>query len=432
MNMKLPKGVEIHKGRVRISFSLDGKRHREIIRDMPVNEKTIDYARSVRELVLDEINRGVFDYQRRFPDSTWVVRIALPEQRSSFDHLPTCQPIATAPQESKPGTMTVTEGVLLWLGIMKGETAPTTYTNYRCKAGHVMRHFGDTPIDKVTIQDLKLFRIRLVKPENGKKGLSPKTANDVLTVLRGVWADAKANGLVSNNHMNDISNHRVKYQSTADPFTREEIDLIHQTDPERIREARLVVFNCWTGLSRSELLGLAREDIDLNENLIYIRRAFVEGEFRIPKEEHRERSVELIKPGAALLKQIIADTAHCQQQLIEVTQRDNLSSKPEKVTLLFRDWTTEKPWDTDDLDTWFAAHLREAGVRHRGINQCRHTYASQSLSSHVPLEWLAKQLGHSDTTMIKKHYGKLIPADTKRMASQVSEQMGFGEGCSGL
>lgn len=65
-------------------------------------------------------------------------------------------------------------------------------------------------------------------------------------------------------------------------------------------------------------------------------------------------------------------------------------------------------------------------------NQCRHTFASQALSSHVTLEWLAKQLGHADTTMIKKHYAKLIPDDTKRMASQVSTQMGFGEDWDGV
>ncbi len=48
------------------------------------------------------------------------------------------------------------------------------------------------------------------------------------------------------------------------------------------------------------------------------------------------------------------------------------------------------------------------------------------------MEWLAKQLGHADTTMIKKHYGKFIPKDAKRMAPRVSEQMGFGEDYSGL
>jgi hypothetical protein len=35
---------------------------------------------------------------------------------------------------------------------------------------------------------------------------------------------------------------------------------------------------------------------------------------------------------------------------------------------------------------------------------------------------------HSRTTMIKKHYGKLIPSNAKQMTSHVSEPMGFGKG----
>ncbi len=102
------------------------------------------------------------------------------------------------------------------------------------------------------------------------------------------------------------------------------------------------------------------------------------------------------------------------------------------ATLLFRDGATGKPWRSDDLDKWFTEHLAKAKVRHRGINQCRHTFASQALSCHVNMEWLARQLGHADTTMIKKHYGKFIPKDAKRMAGHVSEQMGFEEGYSVL
>lgn len=68
----------------------------------------------------------------------------------------------------------------------------------------MIRYFGDTPINQVTIQDLRLFRNHLVKPEDGSKGLSPKTVNDVLTVVRGVWADAKSNDLISSDHMKNI------------------------------------------------------------------------------------------------------------------------------------------------------------------------------------------------------------------------------------
>lgn len=433
MKFVMPKGVEIHSGKVRISFTLNGKREREVFKDMPVNQKTIDYAGKMRALVVEEIEQGIFDYERRFPESTKLSsRVNAATSTPATPTPPLTPPPMASTGAQTPKTLTVADGVREWLRVMKGQTAKTTYINYRCKAGHVTRHFGETPINQVTIQDLKLFRNHLVKPETGEKGLSAKTVNDILIILRGVWTDAKANQLIPHNHMLEISNHKPNSKSKADPFTRDEIKQILLADAGRMPEARMVVFNCWTGLSRSELLGLAREDIDLANNLIHVRRAHVEGEFRVPKEELRERSVELIAPAARLMRQILKDTARCQAQQIEVTQRDNLTSEQETVTLLFRDSSTGKPWKSDDLDKWFTEHLVKANIRHRGINQCRHTFASQALSSHVNMEWLARQLGHADTTMIKKHYGKFIPKDAKRMASRVSEQMGFEEGYSGL
>ncbi|MES6203442.1 hypothetical protein U6N28_12535, partial [Cutibacterium acnes] len=57
-------------------------------------------------------------------------------------------------------------------------------------------------------------------------------------------------------------------------------------------------------------------------------------------------------------------------------------------------------------------HLEEVGVRYRGPNNCRHTYASQMLSTGVvPLDWIADQMGHTSTAMIWRHYGKWINKD---------------------
>jgi integrase len=98
-----------------------------------------------------------------------------------------------------------------------------------------------------------------------------------------------------------------------------------------------------------------------------------------------------------------------------------------KVRFLFRSSTSGLLWSGKTLSNWFTAHLKKAEVRHRGANQCRHTFASQMLSSYVPVEWVARQLGHADTTMVRKHYGRWIPKDTKSMAGIVSKMLGFRE-----
>jgi integrase len=40
----------------------------------------------------------------------------------------------------------------------------------------------------------------------------------------------------------------------------------------------------------------------------------------------------------------------------------------------------------------------------------RHTWASHAVMNGVPLIVVAKNLGHSDTRMVEKHYGHLAPS----------------------
>ncbi|WP_260441066.1 tyrosine-type recombinase/integrase [Pseudomonas putida] len=187
----------------------------------------------------------------------------------------------------------------------------------------------------------------------------------------------------------------------------------------------MIVFNCWAGLSLSELIAAGVEDVDLVAGTLTIRRALVAGEFKVPKERSRIRTVELIAPALELLNMIVAEAKDAESTHITVVQRDNITKKHERVRFLFRSSTSGLLWNGKTVSNWFTAHLEKANIRHRGANQARHTFASQALSSYVPIEWVARQLGHSDTTMVRKHYGRWITNDTKSMADIVSKMMGF-------
>jgi integrase len=57
-----------------------------------------------------------------------------------------------------------------------------------------------------------------------------------------------------------------------------------------------------------------------------------------------------------------------------------------------------------------------------GFHTLRHTWASLSVMSGMPLLVVARNLGHVDTKMVEKHYGHLSPsyvADTVRKHAPV-------------
>lgn len=115
-----------------------------------------------------------------------------------------------------------------------------------------------------------------------------------------------------------------------------------------------------------------------------------------------------------------------------VKQRDNITSKQESIRLVFLNGKSNEPWNDNSVRRWFTSILKRSKLRHRGPNQSRHTFASQLFPNYVPLEWVGRQLGHSDTTMIKNHYGKWIPKDSQRMADRITEMVGSYEDLSGL
>lgn len=401
----LPTGVDINGNHLRIAFMYEGARRREPLRNVAmINKAAIAYADNKRRMILAEIKENRFDYAAHFPDSAWLkARQELPNE---------------------PAKRTVDEGISQWLEVAKVKKAHSTFINYKSKSEHVRRKFTGRTIASIPKSELELFQAELLT-----NGLKPKTVNRKRRFHnhKGGMGDAFSDEIIKLNSLERIENIQSDSDSEfADPFTRSEIERIATADPERLADSRMIVFNCWAGLSRSELIAAAVEDVDLVAGTLTVRRALVTVEFKVPKERPRIRTIELITPALELMRVIMDQAKSTEPVHIAVVQRDNITKKQERVRFLFRSSTSGLLWSGKTLSNWFTAHLERAGIRHRGANQGRHTFASQALSSYVPIEWVARQLGHSDTTMVKKHYGRWISKDTKNMAEIVSNMMGFG------
>jgi site-specific recombinase XerD len=73
----------------------------------------------------------------------------------------------------------------------------------------------------------------------------------------------------------------------------------------------------------------------------------------------------------------------------------------------------------DDGSPWGTAHQhrpikeasRGAGIEpETNFNVLCHTWASHAVMGGMPLMVVAKNMGHSDTRMVEKHYGHLAPS----------------------
>lgn len=92
--------------------------------------------------------------------------------------------------------------------------------------------------------------------------------------MRGVWADAFGDGIIKANPLDRIKNiERDHDQDTADPFSREELEKLSRASVKRQSDINMILFDCWAGLSVSELIALGVDDIDLENGVAWVRRA---------------------------------------------------------------------------------------------------------------------------------------------------------------
>lgn len=371
-------GVEVRGNHVRVYFRYEGELCREPFLGNATPENIAQAERLVG-MINYEIKAGTFNYARHFPNSP------------------------------KMKTNTLGHYIDLWLDIKRNELAPSGFRSYKSKTEtHIRPVWGDMQADQIDHLDLQAWVQKVLMPK-----LHNKTVREVISHLRQIFTIYRTRNKTAHDPTEGIII-RLPDADEADPFNRKEIDLILADDPEHQQELNLAQFMIWAGPRVSEAIALAWEDIDLKAGTVKFRRSQVRSHYKVTKTRRATREVRLIKPALEALEAQRRFTEHLPAVEVDVTDRDNKTVKRQKVHFAFHKTTTGAAWTSSDvlLKTWWRDHLATRGVRYRGPNTCRHTYASQMLSTGVvPLDWIADQMGHTSTAMIWRHYGTWINED---------------------
>lgn len=184
----------------------------------------------------------------------------------------------------------------------------------------------------------------------------------------------------------------------------------------------------WSGPRVSEAIALAWEGVDLIAGTVEIRRARVAGQYKVTKTRRSTRKVNLLASALHALQAQARFTQNLPAKVIEVVDRDNRTVREQRVRLVFHNTATGEPYRSSDVlrHGWWVTHLQKAGVRQRGPNTCRHTLASQMLSSGIATpEWIADQMEHTSTAMIFKHYAKWICEDGPDVVGRLNQTLGL-------
>ena len=302
------------------------------------------------------------------------------------------------------------------LSIKLMDFAESTATIYRRKTKQLQRWIGKYVITEITATFMEQ------KICSWRKKYSPKTVNAYLDPLRATFNRAVRDGIIKCSPLEGVKTCKWVPKS-HDAFSKAEIERLTSEQAKYPIEVAMINIGTHTGLRASELLALSVESIDIMARRIKIDLSLVDGKYKIPKTTESERHVDI--PDCVLkdIEFLVENASKRKPKTIEFTLSDNRTRA--KLTRHFIAFCVKENrlYRSVDYfrDKFFKPYCESVSVRYRGPSQFRHTFTSQLLTGGVAIEWIAIQLGHTSTAMIRKHYGKWLENEAVNIKQQVNQ-----------
>ena len=360
------RGVEFHEGTG--------------LRDTPQNREKVTRR---AEVISEEIRAGTFEYLQWFRDGN---------QAHLFRPAPPAPVIVPQTIAQWRETVCLPRKVPPLVRISLADTYRKHLRN------HILPVFGRRCFSDVTVGALEDFRALRITRDGPGKGLSPKTARDIIDgTLRALYRDARKEGLATGDPFVDLVwPRRVIYE--PDPFSEAERDTLLDYFWRKDQPSYPLVYTLFhTGVRTGEAVGLRQGALDLRAGTLTVRTSRSRGEDNPPKTKNSQRTLTLRPDVVAILRAA---------QPLHVTPDTFVFTTP-----------TGLPLDTDRFveSRWHRA-LRATGIRPRKFYATRHTFISVALSRGCRAKWVAKYCGTS-LEMLDRHYGRWMGDDRTARAA---------------
>jgi integrase len=369
-------------GKLWVDFRYLGERVREPsgLNDIPANRTMV---RRQLDLVIAEIETGIFEFAERFPHSKKRGHFTLLEGRI----------LRKGPEEVLFG-----DYEKKWWEEMSPGMSPTQMRDYTSILTiHILPYFEKMAFSEFKPVVMKKFLAHL-KTRKNRYGqpISPKRIHNVLIPLRVIVRDAIDEygwtGLLDPfRGLKLPKGSRLRIQ----PFSYEEWASLMEFMPTWYRP--YFEFAVQTGLRPSEQVALKWTAID--HEFIHIELSRVRNEEKIElKTERSARRIDLRPSMQKVLKEQKELTSGFSSPYVFLNS-EGRPVRQEKVG-----------------EVWQRA-MAKSGLPYRRPYETRHTFASWALAAGESPEWVARTLGHVNAAMIYKTYGRYIPNLTRRDGS---------------
>ena len=163
------------------------------------------------------------------------------------------------------------------------------------------------------------------------------------------------------------------------------------------------------GLRVGEAIALKWGNIDWNGKFLTVQESSWKGILSTPKTESSIRRVDLSPEMVEVL----------QQNRKALAEQALKAGRPLPETVFAN--SAGGPIDSSNVRGAHEAGLKAAGLRHIRIHDLRGTYTSLAVSAGVPIYFVSKSLGHSDTATTEKHCASLAPGAARELPNVIEQ-----------
>ncbi len=256
-------------------------------------------------------------------------------------------------------------------------------------------------------------------PRPRSPGLSPKSVRNVHRLLHRAFHDAVAWGYLFTNPAEHAVIPRAASRAHTpieQPWTIEELATWLKVALQD-RYAGMWILAATTGMRRSELAGLRRTALHLQENWLALEDTRIVVDGRVQESDGK---------SAAGWRQISLDAftvKHLQQYLERLDgERQEFGGHYPKHGLLMVD-PTGRPLHPDTITRRFNRLVDQAGVRRIRLHDVRHSYATMAMDAGADPKLLSDRIGHANTAVTLQIYTHRSRGRDRELADTMAQSI---------
>jgi integrase len=302
-------------------------------------------------------------------------------------------------RQMNPYYGTLANWIKIWMTTkIKNQVKITTYSNYcRLIEKHILPSLGDLPLTKIKARDIQKFIYILQN-----KQLNPGSIKNIFNIVNKCLKDAKKEAYLYENPCDFVE---------LPKMTKKEVKPLTMAQQRRLEMVAFqeekcspIILALYSGMRIGEISGLKWDDIDFENNLIYVKRTIS----RIIDENATASKTKIVagSPKSANSNRQIPLAENLKNYLLEkqkqatcpyVIESENGLTEPRTITNHFKKMV----------------HLAE--LKDINFHLLRHTFATRCLENGTDIASLSKILGHQSIKMTLDTYTNSL-METRRMA----------------